>query len=92
MRFAVERNWIEVVGKGWYGQTMASRIDLDAYALHNIGEPTRENVEHWLALNSGDFQSVTDFRAVVGEEDMPWSDEENELAYNDCMYPMDQDA
>ena len=87
MKFTVERNWVEVVGYIWMPNVKAAqRIKLSGYDMHNIGEPTRENVEHWLSLNAGDFSEVTDFSATIGETVIPWTDEENELTYFDCLY------
>jgi hypothetical protein len=71
--------------------------DLDAYAVGNIEGyrrelklDWREAVEHWLALNSGDFQSVDDFRADIetseGNVTLDWTSEENEITYNDCAF------
>jgi hypothetical protein len=88
MKFTIDRNWIEVIGAIWMpATTCAQRIDLTASDIKNIGEPTRENVEQWLDTHTGDFHSITDFRAVIGEMDLPWSNEESEFTYHDCMYP-----
>jgi len=87
MKFTIERNWIEVIGVIWLPPiTCAKRIDLSPYDMENIGEPTRENVEQWLCTHAGDFQSITDFHAIVGETDIPWATEENEFTYFDCMW------
>ena len=87
MKFTVERNWIDMVGVIWMPAiTCAQRIDLKSSDIENIGEATRENVEQWLALHSGDFQSITDFHAVVGETEILWKHEENEWVFDDCMY------
>jgi hypothetical protein len=86
MKFTIERNWIDVVGKIWMpAVTCSQRIDLRAYDLENIGEPTRENVDAWLATHTGDFQSITDFHAIIGEVEIPWATEEGELAWFDCQ-------
>ena len=88
MKFTIERKWIEVIGVIWMpAVTCAKRIDLSAYDMENIGEPTRENVEDWLGSHTGDFQSIDDFHAVIGETDIPWKDEESEFTYCDCMFP-----
>jgi len=90
MKFTVERNWIEVIGKIWMPTvTCAQRIDLRAYDIENIGEPTRRNVELWLGSHTGDFQYIEDFHAIVGETEIPWEKEESEFTYSDCMYPAD---
>ena len=49
-------------------------------------EITREDVAEWLTTHSGDFQSVTDFNASIGDTDIDWDDEENAFIYNNCVY------
>ena len=49
-------------------------------------EITREDVAEWLTTHSGDFQSVTDFSASIGDTDIDWDDIENAFIYNDCVY------
>ena len=86
MKFTVERNWVDVLGIIWMPAVEAGhRHDLSRYDMNNIGEPTRENVEQWLTTHSGDLQRVIDFHAVVGEVEIPWEKEENEIKYSDCM-------
>lgn len=93
MRYTVERNFVQVVGAIWMPSAMAAmEYTLSACDVENIKdreEPglTRRNVESWLGCNSGDFQSIKDFRASIGDWESSWSDEENELTYLDCMYP-----
>lgn len=67
--------------------TAAYDYTLRPYDLENIGEFTRENVQDWLDKNAGDFSSVLDFRAEVGEEVIDWANEENGVAYYNCMFP-----
>jgi len=87
---------IQVVGKGWYGQTMAYVYPLSQYHQDNIRAQaeydgvdafSRQAFDRWLTTNAGDFQAITDFRAIVGNEEIPWQSEENELLFNDCMFP-----
>lgn len=88
MKLTIERNWIEVIGTIWMpAATCAQRIDLTRYDIENIGEPTRDNVELWLTMHSGDFQHVQDFRAIVGETVIDWNNPDSEFTYNDCMFP-----
>lgn len=90
MKFTVERNWIDVIGYIWLPQVMcAQRIDLNPYDMNNIGEPSRDNVEQWLCTHAGDFQSITDFHAIVGETEIPWKNEESEFTFHDCMNPLE---
>lgn len=87
MRYMVERNFIRVVGKIWMPfVTCAMEYPLSAYDIENIGEFTRENVEQWTATHCGDFQSITDFYATVGDQEIPWATEEGEMTYSDCMF------
>lgn len=87
----VEYNYVDVVGLIWMPQTTCSyRYNLDSYAIENIrehgeGEITREAIEQWLTTNSGDFSSIQDFRASIGDLDIPFATEEGELAYYDTV-------
>lgn len=89
-------SYVEVLGVIWLPQiTAAAKIDLSTYDIGNMtneaGTIAREDLEQWLATQAGDFQSITDFAASIelGDEtiDIPWTNEENEMSYNDCMYP-----
>ena len=95
-RYTVRKSYIDVVGKIWMPHTTASmRYPVSSYDLENMrdddGQITRDSVEHWLMLNSGDFSSVEDFSASleVGDDtiDFPWVHEESELAYVDYLFP-----
>ena len=91
MRYLVERNFVQVIGMIWQplaGQC-AMEYPLTAHDVANIGRFTRGNVETWLSANSGDFQSIDDFRASVGDDEIEWADEESEFTYNDCVYGSD---
>jgi hypothetical protein len=87
-KFVVERNWIELIGPIWMPViTCAQRKELRAYDIENIrddeGDITRDSVERWLAMNSGDFQHVEDFAAYIENVTIPWKNEESEFIYND---------
>lgn len=47
----------------------------------------RGGVEKWLALHTGDFQEILDFRATIGdgEFDCDFASEDGTLAYCDCF-------
>jgi hypothetical protein len=70
----------------------AQSRELTAYDVENSraygdGNITRDAVEHWLALNSGDFRGVDDFRGHVEGVEFDWTDPESELTYCDAMFP-----
>jgi len=84
--------YVIILGKLWMPMADASMTkDLSDYDLGNIGEFTRENVEQWLTSNSGDFSSVTDFTACCGDIEIPWENEDNEMAYYDTISEPDFD-
>jgi hypothetical protein len=88
IRARVRIAYVEVIGTIWMpATTCAYRYELRNYDLANIGAFTRRNVDRWLATNAGDFQVITDFRAVCGKREIPWVSEDSELTYADCMYP-----
>lgn len=93
MRYLVERNFINVLGKIWLPPVEgAYTYDLSSYDVENIGEFTRENIADWLSKNAGDFQQIIDFYATVGDKEIPWSSEDNEIRYNDLVDPPDWDG
>ena len=109
---------IEVVGNTWQPGVglCVTTYNLRPYDVGNIRgrtlgtvgngynekSITREEVEHWLGANAGDFQNVIDFRAVIDDGPLPacdscghakrreivfdWADEENECAFLDAMF------
>ena len=91
MRYLVERNFVQVLGHIWQPMAgpCAMEYPLTAHDVANIGKFDRANVETWLSANSGDFQSIDDFRASVGDAEIEWADEESEITYNDCVYGSD---
>ena len=89
-RYTVIVRKVQVVGKLWMGGNAAMEYTMSAEDLDRLkaeGEVTREVVDDWLSTKTGDFQSVTDFRADLDDIDIPWGTEEGEMIFNDCMYP-----
>lgn len=97
MRYQVSVSYVDVLGRIWMPQALCSqRITLSAYDLDNMqndGAITREDVEQWLAMHTGDFSNVIDFNASIewnGETlDFPWTSEDNEMAYCDTLGDME---
>jgi hypothetical protein len=90
--YTVRKDYVDVIGRLWMPATVAaSRIALSSYDLGNMLEdeddPTRDEIEAWLATHSGDFSEILDFAASIGTKEIPWADEESELTWADCMYP-----
>jgi hypothetical protein len=82
----IEVNYIEVVGRAWGGFRGMCKYNLTPAQVAEIGEPTRENVRKWLnPLNTGDFEFIEDFHAIVGETELAWEQEENEFVYAEAM-------
>lgn len=100
MKYLVSTSYVQVVGRIWMPSTTAAMsYTLNGYDVENArddeGQITRESVECWLGAHAGDFSSVDDFFASIedGEQtiEIPWSDEESELTYNDCVYGSDDE-
>jgi hypothetical protein len=95
MRYTVRKSFVDVLGPIWWpvGAMCSLRINLSSYDIENMraedGTIDRDSVEHWLMMNSGDFQAVTDFRASIEDGDttieLDWSSEDNEVAYMDTL-------
>ena len=79
--------YVIILGGIWspMGAVCSLEKRLSDYDLENIGEFTRDNVEQWLTCNSGDFSHVIDFTAACGLTEIPWSSEDNEMAYLDTI-------
>ena len=92
MRYMVERNFVLVLGNIWmpYGAKATMDYKLSSHDIANIGEFTRENVGLWLDKHAGDFNSIIDFYATVGDAEIPWMCEDNELTYQDIVFPMEE--
>lgn len=103
MRYVVNKAVIDVLGEIWlpYGAKAAMRKDLSSYDLANIrargnGRITRRACEEWLALNSGDFSRVIDFRADISEPGkrsivFEWKGgDESACDFSDCMFPAEE--
>lgn len=93
MRYTVTKQVIGVLGNIWMPDVEAAQVlELSAYDMANLGNPrNRDDVERWLHMHAGDFQSITDFRAdfhVDGENIVhEWTrGEESVMAFNDAMY------
>ena len=96
MKYIVRKSFVRVLGRLWLPTCIAAtQIALDGYALENMratdGTIRREDVSDWLDLHAGDFSEVTDFSASIEDGDItldfPWSSEDNECSYHDCMNP-----
>lgn len=94
MKYTVRQSYIDVIGKIWMpATTCAMRYRLTGYDVENIkahdekGKITRDAIEQWLVLNSGDFQSITDFSGSIEDGDesitIAWKDDDSEMAYFD---------
>jgi len=91
--YRVRVSKVRVIGQIWQpGFTCAQTYTLSANDEHNIGEPTRENVEDWLSTHAGDFSHIQDFEADIGDAVLiPWADPDSECVYNDCMCPNEEE-
>lgn len=101
MKYTVIKSIIRIVGLGWYGQTCAMLQELTGYDVCNLEdsglseklskEQNREVIEGWLAMNSGDFQTILDFEADIELDNgsnvtVEWLKEESDCEYLDCFY------
>ena len=91
--YTVHKSTIQVIGPIWMPPiTCAMEYSLTEWDVNNISPITRDEVAHWLSLNSGDFQGIDDFRAdiydPVDKRDIviPWALEDSDMIYSDLMY------
>ena len=92
MRYLVERNLVQVIGSIWQpGATCAMEYTLSQHDVDSMGPFNRTNVLSWLDTHAGDFQSIDDFRATIGDDFLEWEREESEITFNDCMSPPEEE-
>lgn len=96
MRYVIRRSFVIVLGRIWWpmGAVCSLEKTLSAYDVENMrdcedGVITRDSVDRWVSMNSGDFSEIVDWSASIEDGDstldFPWSSEENEIAYLDTM-------
>jgi len=94
MRYQVRKSIVDVVGRIWMPAVVCSlRKELSSYDLENMrdddGAITRDSLEQWLCMNTGDFQSIIDFSASIEDGgttiNIPWATEEGECQYLDTL-------
>ena len=97
LQYAVTKNIVQVIGGIWmpYGLKGAMEYTLSDSDLKNYGidpdNPTRESVSNWVFRNTGDFSSIDDFRADIGNNKViDWANPDSEVTYNDIMFPLDE--
>ncbi len=86
------RNYIQLVGFIWQPLEHPCSMThyVDAYDVHNMTEDgeseiTRDDIEQWVACNSGDFQHVIDFAAYIDGVEFPFATEDGETLYLDTL-------
>ena len=78
---------IDVIGSIWMPASLcAMTYDLKQSDVDNIGELTRENVAKWLSTNSGDFQSIQDFRVDIADFESDFENADSERIFDNCMF------
>lgn len=94
MKYTVRKSYVDILGYIWMPRVVCSlRVNLSLYDIENMrdddGPITRESLEQWLTMHSGDFSEVIDFSASIEDGndtlDFPWSSEENEMRYFDTL-------
>ena len=96
MRISYTRNYVRVIGKIWMPPITAAMeytlSDSELESNHiDRDNPTRDQIQRWVSTETGDFRSIEDFSADIGDRGIvPWFKEESECTYNDCMFPGDE--
>lgn len=87
---------VDVLGRIWWpaGGLCAMSYEPRADDLRDeSGAVTRDSIQRWIDTNTGDFSEVVDWRATVGDGDFDsdFTDEDNEMTFNDCMFPNEEE-
>jgi hypothetical protein len=92
-RYMIERNSVQVLGELWWpiGHPAACEYPLTAHDLDQLrdeqGQITRDDIDGWICRHVGDFSTIIDFTASIGDQEYPWSNEDNEILSHDILYP-----
>jgi len=82
----VEVNRIDVIGRLWIPADVAAyTYDLSPFQIAQIGQLNRANIAGWLDKNTGDFQSIIDFTADIGDFYCDWNKEDSEDIWLKCI-------
>lgn len=102
MRYTVTKQVAQVIGYIWQPGVgvCAQQVTVDlAHMIANDYNPAnRDDAEEWVSLHHcGDFSALVDMRLDfhIGDEHIvhDWkAGEESELAFNDAMYPSDDES
>lgn len=94
-RYIIRHSYVDIVGGIWmpYGAVCSMRMRLSQHDIDDMrdadGKITRESVDRWVSVNSGDFSSLKDWRASIEDGnttiDLPFTSEDGELAYLDTL-------
>ena len=85
--YTVRTRDVMVLGHIWQPWTELCAMH---YTLPKDVDATREAIQNWLDTHAGDFSHIVDFAASIEDVEIPWSDEDNEMCYNDIMFGGDE--
>lgn len=80
-------NEIQFIGHIWQGQLAAAVVQLQAEECAALAGKSRAEIADYARRRNGDFETVLDFKAVIGETVQGWSDDGSPDLFADCMYP-----
>ena len=94
-RYTVVTYEVDVVGRGWLGQRIATTYDIpreDGQAFRALAPDTcYDAVERWVAMHSGDFSWIDDWRASLDEIEIPFGTEAGEEQWLSLTGEIDSD-
>ena len=93
--YIVHENYVQVIGKTWAGYEGLYQYPITAQDIETMAGATqsikRADVAKWLKTHAGDFQSITDFHAMIDNApggssvEFPWWNKENEELYENMQ-------
>ena len=88
-RYTVVTYEVDVVGRGWAGQRIATTYDIpreDGKTFRALApDACYDAVERWVAMHSGDFSRVDDWAASLDDIDIPFRTEAGEEQWQSLM-------
>jgi len=92
----VHKNYVNIIGRIWMPPVIGaldkhlSPSDIKSM-VNEDGTITKEDVKDWVNKNSGDFQTVLDFEALIddapqGPLEIDWAKDESGAIWDNCMF------
>jgi hypothetical protein len=83
-----EVNEVQFIGHIWQGQLAAAVVTLKPFECELLAGKSRPEIAEYARRRNGDFESIVDFKAIIGETVLGWTEDGSPDIFADCMFPV----